>query len=104
MCEPSRDESEVGSRRLATRRGPFADRWLNYGVQSQIRVARGLLTMNALVTAANAGVMPVVGMPSQNNPARPVWRAATEGSRAVLEFCRFNQSFSAHQLPLDRPG
>jgi hypothetical protein len=27
--------------------------------------------MNALVTAANAGVMPVVGMPSSKQPCKP---------------------------------
>jgi hypothetical protein len=35
------------------------------------------LMLNALVTEANAGTMPVVGMPSTLHPASPVWQAAT---------------------------
>jgi hypothetical protein len=35
------------------------------------------LMLNALVTDANAGAMPVVGMPSTLHPASPMWRAAT---------------------------
>jgi hypothetical protein len=35
------------------------------------------LVLNALVTEANAGTMPVVGMPSTVRPASPMWRAAT---------------------------
>ena len=39
------------------------------------------LMLNALVTAANAGMMPVVGMPSPLQPASPVWQAATSKTR-----------------------
>jgi hypothetical protein len=42
------------------------------------------LTLNALVTDANAGTMPVVGMPSQLHPASPMWRAATPKTRLLL--------------------
>ena len=35
------------------------------------------LMLNALVTDANAGTMPVVGMPSTLRPAGPMWQAAT---------------------------
>jgi hypothetical protein len=35
------------------------------------------LMLNALVTDANAGAMPVVGMPSTLRPAGPMWHAAT---------------------------
>ena len=35
------------------------------------------LMLNALVTEANAGTMPVVGLPSTLHPASPLWRAAT---------------------------
>jgi hypothetical protein len=35
------------------------------------------LMLNALVTDANAGAMPVVGMPSTLRPASPMWHAAT---------------------------
>ena len=35
------------------------------------------LMLNALVTEANAGRMPVVGMPSTLRPASPMWQAAT---------------------------
>jgi hypothetical protein len=37
--------------------------------------------LNALVTEANAGTMPVVGMPSALHPASPVWQAATSKTR-----------------------
>jgi hypothetical protein len=39
------------------------------------------LMLNALVTEANAGTMPVVGMPSPLHPASPVWQAATSTTR-----------------------
>lgn len=35
------------------------------------------LMLNALVTDANAGAMPVVGMPSTVRPVSPMWHAAT---------------------------
>jgi hypothetical protein len=40
--------------------------------------------MNALVTDANAGSMPVVGMPSSLRPASPMWQAATPRTRLSL--------------------
>jgi hypothetical protein len=39
------------------------------------------LMLNAIVTEANAGTMPVVGMPSTLRPASPMWRAATSHTR-----------------------
>jgi hypothetical protein len=42
------------------------------------------LSLNALVTEANAGTMPVVGMPSTLHPASPMWRAATSKTRLLL--------------------
>jgi hypothetical protein len=42
------------------------------------------LTLNALVTDANAGTMPVVGMPSALHPASPMWRGATSKTRLLL--------------------
>jgi hypothetical protein len=42
------------------------------------------LTLNALVTDANAGTMPVVGMPSALHPASPMWRGATAKTRLLL--------------------
>jgi hypothetical protein len=39
------------------------------------------LVLNALVTDANAGTMPVVDMPSTLHPASPMWRAATPKTR-----------------------
>ena len=42
------------------------------------------LTLNALVTDANAGTMPVVGMPSTLHPASPMWRGATSKTRLLL--------------------
>jgi hypothetical protein len=35
------------------------------------------LILNALVTEANAGTMPVVGLRSTLHPVSPMWRAAT---------------------------
>jgi hypothetical protein len=40
--------------------------------------------MNALVTDANAGSMPVVGMPSTVRPASPMWQGATSETRMPL--------------------
>ncbi len=42
------------------------------------------LALNAVVTDANAGVMPVVGMPSAVRPSGPMWAAAT--SQTKLQF------------------
>jgi Family of unknown function (DUF5317) len=39
------------------------------------------LLLNALVTQANAGAMPVVGMPSSVHPASSMWRAASSTTR-----------------------
>lgn len=52
-------------------------RWIRAGV---LLVLGGLM-LNGLVTAANAGTMPVVGMPSTMRPAGPMWRAATSNTR-----------------------
>ena len=37
--------------------------------------------LNGVVTAANAGSMPVVGMPSTVHPLSPMWLAATSKTR-----------------------
>jgi hypothetical protein len=42
------------------------------------------LGMNALVTDANAGSMPVVGMPSSLRPVSPMWQPATPRTRLSL--------------------
>ena len=42
------------------------------------------LAMNAAVTDANAGTMPVVGMPSSLRPVSPMWHAATAHTRLSL--------------------
>jgi hypothetical protein len=42
------------------------------------------LAMNAAVTDANAGTMPVVGMPSSLRPVSPMWQAATAHTRLAL--------------------
>ena len=39
------------------------------------------LLLNALVTQANAGTMPVVGVPATVRPAGPVWHVATSSTR-----------------------
>jgi hypothetical protein len=44
----------------------------------------GGLMMNALVTDANAGSMPVIGMPSTVRPASPMWHGATLHTRLPL--------------------
>jgi hypothetical protein len=51
--------------------------WVRAGV---LLMLCGLM-LNALVTEANAGTMPVVGMPSRLHPASPMWRAATSHTR-----------------------
>jgi hypothetical protein len=51
--------------------------WVRAGV---LLVLCGLM-LNGLVTAANAGTMPVVGMPSTVHPLSPMWRAATPKTR-----------------------
>ena len=47
--------------------------WVRIGV---LLMLSGLM-LNALVTEANAGVMPVVGMPPTLHPASPLWHAGT---------------------------
>jgi hypothetical protein len=54
--------------------------WVRAGV---LLVLSGLM-LNGVVTAANAGMMPVVGMPSTLHPASSMWRAAT--SKTQLPF------------------
>jgi hypothetical protein len=49
------------------------------------------LILNALVTEANAGTMPVVGLRSTLHPVSPMWRAAT---------CHTRLSFLADQARL----
>lgn len=51
--------------------------WVRAGV---LLVLCGLL-LNGLVTAANAGTMPVVGMPPSLQPVGPMWGAATPKTR-----------------------
>jgi hypothetical protein len=51
--------------------------WVRAGV---LLVLCGLM-LNGVVTAANAGTMPVVGMPSTVHPLSPMWRAATSKTR-----------------------
>jgi hypothetical protein len=51
--------------------------WVRAGV---LLVLCGLM-LNGMVTAANAGTMPVVGMPSTLHPVSPMWRAATSKTR-----------------------
>ena len=51
--------------------------WIRAGV---LLMLCGLM-LNALVTEANAGTMPVVGMPSGLHPASPTWRAETPNTR-----------------------
>jgi hypothetical protein len=54
------------------------------GVQAGVLLMLCGLTLNALVTEANAGAMPVVGMPSTLHPASPMWRGATSKTRLLL--------------------
>jgi hypothetical protein len=42
------------------------------------------LMLNALVTDANAGAMPVVGIPPTVHPVSPMWRAATPQTRLAF--------------------
>ena len=42
------------------------------------------LAMNAMVTDANAGTMPVVGMPPTLRPVSPMWHPATPHTRLAL--------------------
>jgi hypothetical protein len=42
------------------------------------------LMMNGLVTGANAGTMPVVGLPPALHPASPMWRPATATTRLAF--------------------
>jgi len=42
------------------------------------------LLLNGLVTAANAGTMPVVGIPPTVHPASTMWRAATTTTRLAF--------------------
>jgi hypothetical protein len=51
--------------------------WARAGV---LLMLSGLM-LNAAVTEANAGVMPVVGMPSTLRPSGPMWGAATPTTR-----------------------
>ena len=50
------------------------------GAHQVLQMLSGLM-LNALVTEANAGTMPVVGMHSPLHPASPVWQAATPKTR-----------------------
>src|SRR5258707_7398926 len=54
--------------------------WIQVGV---LLMLCGLM-LNALVTDANAGAMPVVGMPSTLHPASPMWRAASTQAPVAL--------------------
>ena len=51
--------------------------WVRVGV---LLMLFGLM-LNAVVTDANAGAMPVVGMPSKLHPANPMWQVATPNTR-----------------------
>jgi hypothetical protein len=42
------------------------------------------LAMNAMVTDANAGAMPVVGMPASIRPVSTMWQPATSHTRFLL--------------------
>lgn len=55
-------------------------RWVRTGV---ILMLSGLM-LNGVVTAANAGTMPVVGIPSTLHPVSPMWRAATTTTRLAF--------------------
>ena len=54
--------------------------WVRVGV---LQMLCGLM-LNALVTEANSGAMPVVGIPSTLHPASPVWQAATSETRLAF--------------------
>ena len=51
--------------------------WVQAGV---VLMLCGLM-LNAMVTDANAGAMPVVGMPPTLRPASPMWKPATPTTR-----------------------
>ena len=42
------------------------------------------VVLNALVTEANGGVMPVIGMPTHFRPASPIWQAAGTNNHLLL--------------------
>ena len=69
--------------------------WVRAGV---LLMLCGLM-LNGVVTAANAGTMPVVGMPSTLHPASPMWRVATSKTRLpfLADQARFGL-FSAGDL------
>ena len=50
---------------------------------SAVLVLFGLM-LNGAVTAANAGTMPVVGMPATLHPVSPLWQAATSQTRLAF--------------------
>jgi len=54
--------------------------WVRTGV---LLMLCGLM-LNALVTAANAGTMPVVGIPTTLRPASSMWHAATATTRLAF--------------------
>lgn len=54
--------------------------WVRTGV---LLMLCGLL-LNGVVTAANAGTMPVVGIPATLHPASPIWQAATKTTRLAF--------------------
>jgi hypothetical protein len=55
-------------------------RWVRTGV---LLMLSGLM-LNGLVTGANAGTMPVVGIAPTVHPASPMWRAATATTRLAF--------------------
>jgi hypothetical protein len=55
-------------------------RWVRTGV---LLMLCGLM-LNGLVTGANAGTMPVVGIPPTLHPASPMWGAATTTTRLAF--------------------
>lgn len=54
------------------------------GVRTGVLLMLGGLLLNALVTGANAGAMPVVGMPPSVHPASPMWQAASPRTRLLF--------------------
>jgi len=58
----------------------FRSPWARAGVLMMICG----LAMNAMVTDANAGTMPVVGMPPTIRPVSPMWHAATTHTRLSM--------------------
>jgi hypothetical protein len=55
-------------------------RWVQAGV---LLMLCGLM-LNAMVTDANTGVMPVVGIPPTLRPVSPMWRVATPQTRLAF--------------------